>query len=118
MTVAWPSAALPSRIPSSTRSQPAPLGLQLQLLLLHQRRQRPLHRLIAAGLMVLICPALTRGQLECFSLLMGSFTSWAAVTLTMSRSLIPLSTTRAATAGQPSQPLILTLLPTTWLVAC
>src|SRR5438105_15813651 len=104
MTVAWPLVALPSRIPSSTRSHPSPPELQLQLLLLHQRPQRPLHRLIAAGLMVLICPAPTRALLECFSRLMGSFTSWEAVTSTMWRSLIPLSTTLAATAGQPGQP--------------
>src|SRR5215831_16474580 len=118
MTVAWPLVALPSRIPSSTRNQPAPLGLQVQLPLLHQRPQRPLHRPIAVGLMVLICPAPTPVLLESFSLLTGSFTSWVAVTLTMSSCLIPLSTIRAATAGRPSQPFTPTPLPTTWLAAC
>jgi len=38
MTGAWPSVAPRSRIPSSTRSPPGPLGLQHQLLRLHQVR--------------------------------------------------------------------------------
>ena len=39
-------------------------------------------------------PRPTPALLESFSLLTGSFTSWAAVTSIMSSSLIPLSTTR------------------------
>ena len=79
--------------------------------------QRPLPHLPAAGRPARTCRRPIPARLESFSLLTGSFTSWAAATSIMSSSLIRLSTILAPTCGRPRQPLTPTPLRTIWVAA-
>src|SRR5205823_14758230 len=123
MTGVWRSAALPSRTPSSTRRQPGPVGLQRQLLRLHQvRLQLQQGRRLAhqGGPRAPTCQVSAFAWLEFISLPTGSFMLWADALPTSQAaiSLIRLNMIPAATAGLPKGLLIRTTRSTTWLAAC
>src|SRR6266700_1746424 len=123
MTGVWPSVALPSRIPSSTRRQPGPLGLQHQLLRLHQvRLQLQQGRRLAhqGGPRAQTCQVSAFAWSEFISPPTESFMLWvdAPPTSQAAISLIRLNMIPAATAGLPKGLLIRTTRSTTWHAVC